>query len=169
MHPMTRNNGKNRNSGVQGTHGIRDRVHRGVTVTWRRRVERGSMSIEMVLLTPALVACILVLAAGARYVDARGQTSSAAFAAARAASLTSDEEAAIAAGREAASRSLADRGQACFRLTVHVDAGGFHSGGHLRATVTCVADLSDLTGFGLPGSKSFRSTAVVPIEDHRVL
>ena len=32
------------------------------------------MSIELVLLTPALVACILVIAAGARYVDARGQT-----------------------------------------------------------------------------------------------
>lgn len=135
----------------------------------RRRDERGSMSIEMVILAPVLVACILAIAAGARYVDARGQTSSAAFAAARAASLTSDQEAAVAAGRQAATRSLADRGQACARLWVTIDAGEFHPGGSLRATVTCVADLSDLTGFGLPGTKSFTSTAVVPIEEHRVL
>jgi len=127
------------------------------------------MSIEMVLLTPALVACILAIAAGARYVDARGQTSSAAFAAARAASLTTDAGAAVAAGRRAAERSLADRGQACARLSVRIDAGAFQPGGQLRATVTCLADLSDLSGLGLPGHKSFTSTAVVPIEEHRVL
>jgi Flp pilus assembly protein TadG len=131
--------------------------------------ERGSMSIEMVLLTPVLVACILVIAAGARYVDARDQTSSAAFAAARAASLTGDQQAAQAAGRAAATHSLADRGQACASLRVHIDAHAFHPGGQLRATVICVADLSDLSGFGLPGHKSFASTAVVPIEEHRVL
>ena len=133
------------------------------------RGERGSMSIELVLLTPVLVACILVIAAGARYVDARGQTASAAFAAARAASLTSDQAAAVAAGRAAASRSRASRGRACVRLDVHVDAAAFQPGGQLRATVTCVADLSDLSGLGLPGHKTFTCTAVVPLEEHRVL
>ena len=127
------------------------------------------MSVEMLLFTPVLVACIMVIAAGARYVDARGQTSSAAFAAARAASLTSDQLAAVSAGRAAASRALAQRGQACARLTVQVDAGDFRPGGQLQATVTCLADLSDLTGFGLPGHASFTQTAVVPIEEHRVL
>jgi len=135
----------------------------------RVRNDKGSMSVELVLLTPALVACILVIAGGARYVDARGQTSSAAFVAARAASLTSDQQAAVAAGREAASRALADRGLACGTLTVRVDAGDFLPGGQVRAVVTCIADLSDLAGFGLPGTKSFTSTAVVPIEEHRVL
>ena len=133
------------------------------------RNERGSMSVELVLLTPVLVACILVIAGGARYADARGQTSAAAFVAARAASLTSDQEAAVAAGREAASGALADRGLACVSLTVRVDAGDFRPGGQVRATVTCIADLSDLSGLGLPGAKSFTSVAVVPIEEHRVL
>ena len=135
----------------------------------RRRGERGSMSLEMVLLTPALVASILMIAAGARYVDARGQTSSAAFAAARAASLTSNHTEAVAAGRAAATRSLAERGQACAHLTVRIDADDFSPGGQLRATVTCLADLSDLTGLGFPGTKTFTATAVVPIEKHRVL
>ncbi len=135
----------------------------------RPRNERGSMSIELVLLTPVLVACILVIAGGARHVDARGQTSTAAFVAARAASLTSDQEAAVVAGRKAASGALSDRGLACVSLTVQIDAGDFRPGGHIRATVTCTADLADLSGLGLPGTKSFTSVAVVPIEEHRVL
>ena len=126
------------------------------------------MALEMVLLTPALVASILMIAAGGRYVEARGQTSSAAFAAGRAASLTSSHGAAVAAGRAAATRSLADRGRSCTRLTVRIDTGNFHPGGQLRAMVTCVTDLSDLSGLGLPGSKEFTATAVVPIEEHRV-
>ena len=35
-----------------------------------RRDERGVMAIEVVILTPALVAAIMVIAAGARFVDA---------------------------------------------------------------------------------------------------
>ena len=131
--------------------------------------ERGSMSIELVLLTPLLVACILIIAAGARYVDARGQTVSAAFAAARAASLATDRQAAVAAGRTAAERSMVERGHACSRLNVRIDAAEFKPGGRLRATVTCIADLSDLSGFGLPGHRSFTAAAIVPIEKHRVL
>lgn len=138
-------------------------------VSRRSRDHRGSTSLEVVVLTPVLVACILVTAAGARYIDARGQTSAASYAAARAASLTSNQQAAVAAGRSAAVNSLGDRGQACTELVVTIDASDFAPGGDLRATVTCVANMSDLAGFGLPGSKTFTSTAVVPIEAHRVL
>lgn len=127
------------------------------------------MAIELVLLTPVLVACIVVIAGGARYVEARGQTDSAAFAAARAASLTSNQEAAAAAGRSAAARSLAERGRACSTLEVHIDAHDFRRGGNIRASVTCIADLSDLAGFGFPGHKTFTSTATVPLEQHRDL
>lgn len=127
------------------------------------------MAVELVLLTPALVACIMVIAGGARYVEARGQTNSAAFAAARAASLTTNQEAAVAAGRTAAARSLAERGHACSELDVQIDAHDFSRGGNVEASVTCIADLSDLAGFGLPGHKTFTSTATVPLEQHRDL
>ena len=132
-----------------------------------RRDERGVMAIEVAILTPVLVAAIMVIVAGSRYVDARGQTNSAAFAAARAASLTTNQEAAVSAGRTAAQAAMSQRGQACARLTVDIDAGEFRPGGGLRATVTCLADFSDLAGFGLPGSKAFTSTAVVPLEQYR--
>jgi len=133
-----------------------------------RRDERGVMAIEVVILTPALVAAIMVIAAGARFVDARGQTNSAAYAAARAASLTTNQEAAVQAGSKAAEDSMSERGRACASITVTVDAGDFNPGGNVRATVKCVADLSDLVGVGpLPGSKTFTYTATVPLEQHR--
>lgn len=133
-----------------------------------RRNERGAMAIEVVILTPALVAAIMVIAAGARYVDARGQVNSAAYAAARAASLTTNQEAAVQAGTKAAKQSMSQRGLACASLTVSVDAADFNPGGDVRATVRCVADLSDLAGVGpIPGSKTFTFTAVVPLEQHR--
>jgi Flp pilus assembly protein TadG len=136
-------------------------------MTCRVRNERGSMALELVLLTPALIGCILMIAAGARIVDARGQTTDAAFAAARAASLTISQAAAVEAGEQAATRSLTERGPACATLTVHIDAGAFQPGGHVKVTITCLADLADLTGFGLPGRKAFTATATVPLERHR--
>ena len=134
-----------------------------------RRTDRGSMSVELVLLTPVLVGCILAIAAGARFVEAADQVDAAAAVAARAASLEGSAAEAGAAGRSAAQRSLAERGRSCARLAVHIDPGAFEAGGVVRATVTCRADLSDLTGFGLPGSKSFTATSVVPLEAHRVI
>jgi len=125
------------------------------------------MSVELVLLTPALVACILLIAAGARYVTARGETTDAAYAAARAGSLATDPQSAQVAAQAAASRSLAMRGRSCTSLSVHVDASDFGPGGQVRTTVSCTADLSDLTGLGLPGHRVFTATAVVPLEQHR--
>ena len=134
-----------------------------------RRDERGVMAIEVVILTPVLVGAIMVIAAGARYVDARGQVNDAAYAAARAASLTANQQAAVHAGIQAARDAMAHRGHACASLSVRVDAGDFQPGGDVAATVTCVADLSDIAGFGLPGHKTFVDTAVVPLDEHRDL
>ena len=133
-----------------------------------RHDERGAMAIEVVVLTPLLVAAIMVIAAGGRYVDARGQVNGAAYVAARAASLTGNREAAVQAGTQAAEQSMSRRGLACANLTVSVDAADFNPGGDVRATVRCVADLSDVVGVGgIPGSKTFRFAAVVPLEEHR--
>jgi Flp pilus assembly protein TadG len=133
-----------------------------------RRDERGVMAIELVVLTPMLVGAIMVIAVGVRYIDARGEANDAAYAAARAASLTTNQEAAVQAGTEAAV-DAGQHGQACPDPTVHIHAGDFQPGGDVRATVTCVADLTDIAGFGLPGHKTFTFTAVVPIDSHRSL
>jgi Flp pilus assembly protein TadG len=131
------------------------------------RSQRGSMAVEVVLLTPVLVGCVLTIAGGARYVDARNQVDSAAHIAARAASLTAGPEAAADAGQAAAHDALAQRGRACTALDIHVDTSDFQPGGTIKATVTCTTDLSDVVGYGLPGFRTFTATATVPIEFHR--
>lgn len=134
-----------------------------------KRGERGALALEMVLLTPVLLACILVIAAGARLVDARGQVIHAASVAARAASLEANRTDARAAGLEAARAALLETGQSCRDLRVDLDASRFVPGGVIRAHVRCRVDLSDLAGFGLPGGHTFDGEAVVPVERHRVI
>jgi Flp pilus assembly protein TadG len=133
----------------------------------RVRDERGATAVELVLMAWVLVGFIVTVVGAGRFVDGRGQVNDAAYAAARAASLAPNLDAARVAGQRAARESLAVRGKACTTLTVSLAGTDFRSAGHVKAEVTCQADLSDVVGFGLPGTKSFTATAVVPIEQYR--
>jgi Flp pilus assembly protein TadG len=133
----------------------------------RVRDERGATAVELVLMAWVLVGFIMTVVGAGRFVDGRGQVNDAAYAAARAASLAPNLDAAREAGQNAAQESLADRGKACTTLTVSLAGTDFRTAGQVRAEVTCQADLSDVVGFGLPGTKSFTATAVVPIEQYR--
>lgn len=142
--------------------------------SWRQRLraprdERGYAAVELLAMTTVLVGFITVVVGGGRIVDSNSQVDDAAYAAARAASLESNFEAGQIAGRDAAEDALADRGKACTRLTVSFAGTDFRTSGHVRVEVTCHANLSDVVGFGLPGTKDFTSTAVVPIEQYRRL
>jgi Flp pilus assembly protein TadG len=133
------------------------------------RDERGYAAVELLAMTTVLVGFIVTVVGGGRFVDANSQVDDAAYAAARAASLESNVEAGQIAGRQAAQDSLADRGKACTQLTVSFAGTDFRTSGHVNVQVTCHANLSDVVGFGLPGSKDFTATAVVPIEQYRRL
>jgi hypothetical protein len=159
MRPVSRNNGNSRDPGAQRTHGIGDMS--------RRREERGAAAVEMLLMAPLLMAFVLVVVAGGRYTDSRGQVNDAAYAAARAASLESTIEAGQQAGREAAVDALDERGKACVNLEVSFAGTDFQPGGQVQVSVQCRADLRDVVGFGIPGSKWFSADAVVPIERYR--
>ncbi len=135
----------------------------------RRRDQRGSLSLELVVLTPVLVGCILTIAGGARFVAATDHVSLAATAAARAASLESSRTAALTAGRAAGRAALADQGQSCAQLEITLVIRNFAPGETVRARVTCRTNLDDLVGFGLPGTREFSDEAVVPLEQHRVI
>ncbi|MGE3412893.1 MAG: TadE/TadG family type IV pilus assembly protein [Dehalococcoidia bacterium] len=133
------------------------------------RDERGYTSVELLAMTTVLVGFITVVVGAGRIVDSNSQVDDAAYAAARAASLESNFEAAQIAGRQAAEDSLADRGKACTNLTVSFAGTDFRTSGQVKVEVTCHANLSDVVGFGLPGAKDFSSSAVVPIEQYRRL
>ncbi|MBZ5735364.1 pilus assembly protein [Nocardioides sp. TRM66260-LWL] len=140
---------------------------------WRRlglaRDERGYASAELLLMATVLVGFIITVVGAGRFIDSRSQVDDAAYAAARAASLEQNVDAAQIAGREAAQNSLTDRGKACTQMTVSFAGTDFRTSGQVKVTVTCHANLSDVVGFGLPGSKDFTATAVVPIEQYRRL
>ena len=129
--------------------------------------ERGSASVELALIAPVLIMLLLLVAGLGRLALAKQEVTAAAHDAARAASLERDIGAAAGQGRAAAERALADRGMSCASLSVDVDTSGYRSGGQVRAEVVCVADLGDLAHAGLPGSKTYRAQAVVPIEQYK--
>lgn len=133
------------------------------------QLQRGEIGaaagIEMLLAVTTMMALVASVVGGGRMVDAQGQVNDAAYAAARAGSLApgTPHEAARAAARN----SLTERGRACTHLSVSLAGSDFGAGGQVTATVSCTADLADVTGLGIPGVKNYSGHAVVPIEQYR--
>lgn len=135
------------------------------------RDERGSAGVETLIMATAALSIVLVVVAAGRYVDGSAQANDAAYAAARAASLESGMGQGTIAGRQAAEKSLAERGKSCQSLTVSFAGSDFTSGGQIVAEVTCTVTLLD-TGslgkqLGLRPNTQFTERAVVPIETYR--
>jgi Flp pilus assembly protein TadG len=139
----------------------------------RCRAEQGSISVELVVLAPALAALLLLLAAGARVVEVQGHIDGAARDAARAASIARSPGQAAAFAQQAAG---ADLGSAswCQRGTVHAQVGRFSPGGPVSAgrltvagvtvTVSCVVNMSPFTAIGFPALRRFSGQAVAPLD-----
>ena len=129
--------------------------------------DRGSASVEIVLATPVLVILMLLAVAGGRLASARGEVDTAARDSARAASLARSSAAAERDGRAAAEATLADRHVTCRDLTLAIDLTDFQPGGTVTSTVTCAVELSDLTGLGLPGTRTVSSHFVAAVDRFR--
>lgn len=133
----------------------------------RPRREQGSASVELVLLTPLLIMVLLFVVGLARIAMAKQQVEAVAADAARAASLERNTSQSANAARSVVDGELGERGMSCQALDVDVDVSDYRPGGAVRVTVACTANLSDVALSGLPGSKQYRATAVVPIETYR--
>ena len=137
------------------------------------RDERGSSAVETLIMATTAMSLVLIVVASGRYVDGSAQANDAAYAAARAASLETALGPGYAAGRQAAQRSLAERGKSCQHLQVSFAGTSFTPGGTLNVEVTCTVNLLD-TGalgrqLGLAAHRSFTERAVVPIETYRTV
>ncbi len=132
-----------------------------------RRVEDGSASVEMVLLTPALLVLLLLVVGGGRLAGTRGQVDAAARDAARAGTVARSPGDARRDALEAARTRLDTGSVGCRALTVAVDTDGFRAGGQVVTTVTCTVDLGDLTFLGVPGTRTVTATAVEPVDTFR--
>ena len=131
------------------------------------RDESGSVTAELVLLTPLLILMLLFVVALGRLSGARLEVDGAAAQAARAASIARDPATAVAMATQTATAALGSDHVTCGQLTVSTDTAQFAPGGSVAVTVTCHVALSDLTGLRLPASESVTSRAVAVIDTFR--
>ncbi|GAA3546401.1 hypothetical protein AFL01nite_28050 [Aeromicrobium flavum] len=136
-----------------------------MTLSRRPRLERGSMSVEVVLMVPILVLFLLLVLMGGRYVTVRADIESAARDAARAASFERTEPAARQAAYDAANASdMDDRFSSCVVPSIQ---GPFEAGGVVTVTVRCTVSNRGLTPLGVRGTETFEATSSAPIDRYR--
>ena len=125
--------------------------------------ERGTMSIEMVVLVPVLLLITMVAVAGGRIVSAQGMVEAASRDAARAASM----ERSVGAASTAANRSLSQADTANASCSAGVDVGGFRRGGAGTVSGSGRGKLSDLGQVFLPGTTVVKAESSAPVDQWR--
>ena len=132
--------------------------------------DRGSLSVELVVLAPALALLLLLLGAGGRVVEVQGHIDGAARDAARAASLARSSFQASALARQAALADLT-AGSWCAPRSVSVLVSGYPAVGPLPAggadvavTVSCEVNMSPFAALGLTAQMRFTGQAVAPLD-----
>jgi Flp pilus assembly protein TadG len=127
------------------------------------------MALELALLTPLLVAFMMVMVGLGRVVEAQSQVDGAARDAARAASLSRTRPAAHAAAVDAADKTLAGKRRCRAVPRTDVDFSQWRRGGQVSVAVRCQIDLSGLSLIGFHPSRTMTGTATAPIDTLRRL
>ena len=128
------------------------------------RDDRGTLTVELVLLTPLLFALLAFLVGLGRAADARGRLIGAVRDAARAASIETTPAAAARAAQDTALANLSGAGLECRNPQVATDTSTFRPGGTVRVTIRCALDLSELVVSGLPGRTTLTADATAPLD-----
>ncbi|MFC8429272.1 TadE/TadG family type IV pilus assembly protein [Streptomyces sp. NPDC057253] len=128
--------------------------------------ERGSVTVELVLMIPVLVLLLWFLVYCGRLSDTRLQIEDAAHQAARAATLERSRTAAVADARDAATTALREAGITCGDLSVTA-LGTLEPGSTVRVAVTCEVGLRDLALLQIPGRTILTAEAASPVDVYR--
>jgi hypothetical protein len=162
--------------------GVGDRPRGSRTANWRRRLtipgrlrgrgasraDRGSLAIELVILTPILVLFMAVLVALGRIVEAQGQVDGAARDAARAASIAQNSGTALGDARTAADGDLVGASKCADTPDVTFGSGtDLVPGGVVNVIVTCRVGLPALSFIGFQ-TKTITGYASAPIDTFSV-
>lgn len=135
----------------------------------RRLADRGSVTVELAVLAPALLLLLAALVLAGRVQTTASAVEQAARAAARDASLARTPEA---ARQAAVARADADlMGGRCTTADVTLETAGFSAtvgtSATVTVTVTCSVTFADLAVPGLPGSHTTTAHATSPIDRYR--
>lgn len=136
----------------------------------RHGEERGSASLELVIVVPAVVAVIALLTAGWRLWSVRSQVREAAAAGARAATLARSGAEAEQAASAAIDADLETVGSSCTGPTVGIDVSAFSAppgqGGDVGVDVTCEVPFTDLL-IPMPGALTVEGHAGSRLDSFR--
>lgn len=137
---------------------------------WRHE-DAGSITLELAVLTPALILLLGLIALAGRVQVAASAVEHAATAGARTASLARTVNAAQAAATDTVRRELDAVNLRCATSTVTVDATGLAAPLGQTATVTvttsCTVTMGDLAVPGLPGSRTLTGQATSAVDRYR--
>jgi Flp pilus assembly protein TadG len=132
-----------------------------------RSGDRGSATVELVLITPVLVVFLLFVVAAGRFAMARNRVDEAARDAAREASTWATPGTASNNGVARGLASLHGNGVSCRNPTVVIDTSRLRPGGEVVADVSCTVELADVMGLKVGGSRSFQARAVAVVDTFR--
>lgn len=136
--------------------------------SWR---DRGSATIEAVIVAPAFLLFVGLIIGAGRVAIAHQSVEAAAAQSARTASVARTAGQARADATSSAQNTLANQGLHCATLTVTVDTTGFATPvgtpARVTATVVCVVSLADLSVPGMPGTLRVEATAGSPLDTYR--
>ncbi len=129
------------------------------------RQERGSASLELVLMAVPVLAVMMLIVFGGRVARADGTLAGVAHYGALQAAQARSAGDADASAQAAVAAELAASRLPCESTAVVVDTGDFRPGGTVAVHVTCQLRLSDLGPLPMPGSRSTtaRSVAVLDV------
>jgi Flp pilus assembly protein TadG len=127
----------------------------------------GSLTVELVVMTPVLFLLVLCVLAFGRISEARQEVVEAARAGAESAAVQPNSSSAQWGAALTASVGVSDGVDPCRNAQVVTDVTHFYPGGYVSVTVDCHVDLSDLPIPGFPSGTVVRATSIAPIDPYR--
>jgi Flp pilus assembly protein TadG len=131
------------------------------------RGDYGSVTVEVVLLTPILLAAACFVVFLGRLGQARAEVDQLAHLAAATAATARPAPTAVDTAWVTAQAAAREAGRLCRDPDVAVDDHLLRPGGHVTVTVTCTVSLADLTPLALPGSHTVTAVEVAPVDRYR--
>lgn len=129
--------------------------------------DRGGASLELVLLVPALIALLLLVVAGGRLVQARGDVDAIARDAARAASVARSPAEAVSRAEAMVTVRVGEGGVQCREPGIATDTVDFRPGGVVAVAITCNVDLAAVSLLGISATRAIEARATEVIDERR--
>lgn len=137
----------------------------------RPRGDRGSTTLEAVIIMPTFMLFVALIIAAGRVQMARQSVDAAAVEAARAASISRTSGEAQSRASAGGNQALTNQGLRCTSTSVSIDTSGYSvpvgTPASVSATIVCILDVSDVAIPGLPGSLTITRSASSPLDTYR--